>query len=388
MQSDEDRRVSVPPPIKVIVLGASNSGKTSLRARFIHGRFSSAYRASVGADFETVHVTSQGGQRFQLSVWDTAGQERFKALSAPFYRGSDAVLLCYSATDPKSLQAIKSVRSLAPLRRTDSVARYCRSWYDEFVERCPVPEDERWRYCFVGLRLKDDLSTAEGSTIEEADALFKEILPPSVRSGNGNGESKVDSEERPARMTIQVGSGMTMTRSETHKSFRTAHHSIYHTPDSSLSSSTIKPRVAEEECEDDFDPMLASSPPPLPPDGLPTAAHYEAPLSSLLPPPTPPKLPEEPIPNGHLHPVAPERVESVTITRDYAQDGIKHFAVSAKEDRGIREVFEHVVERVVWKRALIEDEQRRDSWVQREREQAFRLDGPVNKKSSWRSRCC
>lgn len=122
MAGDQPTKVGVPRPMKVILLGSSNVGKSSLRSRFIHRTFSKAYRASVGADFEVKQIQAQG-YNVQLSIWDTAGlfqhycigesadsrtgQERFKALCSPFYRGSDAVLLCYSATDPKSLQSIR-----------------------------------------------------------------------------------------------------------------------------------------------------------------------------------------------------------------------------------------------------------------------------------------
>lgn len=74
-------------------------GKTSLRSQFIHQIFSSAYRATVGGDFLTTKVVTDGGGTVSLQVWDTAGQERFNAIGLSFYRGTDVAILVYDITN-------------------------------------------------------------------------------------------------------------------------------------------------------------------------------------------------------------------------------------------------------------------------------------------------
>jgi Ras-related protein Rab-7A len=93
--------------LKIVILGDSGVGKTSLMNRYSTGKFTGQYKATIGADFltkETV-VTDIYGQRHlvTLQIWDTAGQERFQSLGVGFYRGADGAMLCYDITDPHSL---------------------------------------------------------------------------------------------------------------------------------------------------------------------------------------------------------------------------------------------------------------------------------------------
>ncbi|KAH7919638.1 ras-domain-containing protein, partial [Leucogyrophana mollusca] len=94
--------------IKVVVIGASGVGKTSLRGQYISGRFSTGYRATIGADFisKTLPHPSRDGDAVTLQIWDTAGQERFSALSPAFFRGADAALLMYDVNQPQTLRAL------------------------------------------------------------------------------------------------------------------------------------------------------------------------------------------------------------------------------------------------------------------------------------------
>ncbi|CAB9512198.1 Ras-related protein Rab [Seminavis robusta] len=93
--------------LKIVILGDSGVGKTSLMNRYSSGKFTGQYKATIGADFlsREIFVSDQFGVRRQvtLQIWDTAGQERFQSLGNSFYRGSDACLLVYDITDPHSL---------------------------------------------------------------------------------------------------------------------------------------------------------------------------------------------------------------------------------------------------------------------------------------------
>eukprot|EP01060_Flectonema_neradi_P029538 TRINITY_DN4101_c4_g1_i1.p1 TRINITY_DN4101_c4_g1~~TRINITY_DN4101_c4_g1_i1.p1 ORF type:complete len:209 (+),score=48.41 TRINITY_DN4101_c4_g1_i1:56-682(+) len=95
---------------KVIVLGDSAVGKTSLLSRFVSGKFDSRFKASVGADFlikEDIQIGDK--MKMSLQLWDTAGQERFaNALGTAYYRGADACVLVFDLTDGTSFSHISS----------------------------------------------------------------------------------------------------------------------------------------------------------------------------------------------------------------------------------------------------------------------------------------
>ncbi|KAJ6389465.1 hypothetical protein OIU77_027734 [Salix suchowensis] len=61
--------------LKVIILGDSGVGKTSLMNQYVNRKFSNQYKATIGADFLTKEVQYED-RMFTLQIWDTAGQER------------------------------------------------------------------------------------------------------------------------------------------------------------------------------------------------------------------------------------------------------------------------------------------------------------------------
>jgi Ras-related protein Rab-7A len=91
--------------LKVIVLGDSGVGKTSLLNRFVKEEFSQLYRATIGADFLSKEVVIED-KHISLQLWDTAGQERFQSLGMAFYRGADLCILVYDITSLKTFESI------------------------------------------------------------------------------------------------------------------------------------------------------------------------------------------------------------------------------------------------------------------------------------------
>ncbi|KAJ7143980.1 P-loop containing nucleoside triphosphate hydrolase protein, partial [Mycena epipterygia] len=118
------------PTFKVVVIGASGVGKTSLRGQYISGRFSTSYRATIGADFitKTLPPLTPGGEPIVLQIWDTAGQERFSSLASAFFRGADAAILMYDVTAPETLGALTK-------------------WWAEFRDKAPVADEDLRGFC-------------------------------------------------------------------------------------------------------------------------------------------------------------------------------------------------------------------------------------------------
>ncbi|KAK0615977.1 P-loop containing nucleoside triphosphate hydrolase protein [Bombardia bombarda] len=67
--------------LKVIILGDSGVGKTSLMNQYVNKKFSASYKATIGADFLTREVLVDDRQ-VTMQLWDTAGQERFQSLGS------------------------------------------------------------------------------------------------------------------------------------------------------------------------------------------------------------------------------------------------------------------------------------------------------------------
>lgn len=104
MSSSQHRKKSL---VKIIILGDSGAGKTSLMNMFVNSTFTAQYKATIGADFLTKEITVND-KVISLQLWDTAGQERFQSLGVAFYRGADACVLVYDITKPKSFESLSN----------------------------------------------------------------------------------------------------------------------------------------------------------------------------------------------------------------------------------------------------------------------------------------
>jgi len=94
------------PFLKVVVLGDSAVGKTSLLNRFVRNMFELKFKPSIGADFFTNEIDVDG-KKVNLQIWDTAGQERFQSLGTAFYRGTDGCILVYDVEVEQTFTNLK-----------------------------------------------------------------------------------------------------------------------------------------------------------------------------------------------------------------------------------------------------------------------------------------
>lgn len=82
---------------KIIVIGDSGVGKSSLTVRLSEDVFYKDYASTIAIDFR-MHQMTFMDKRVRLQIWDTAGQERFQSVATAFYRGANGVMLCFDIT--------------------------------------------------------------------------------------------------------------------------------------------------------------------------------------------------------------------------------------------------------------------------------------------------
>mmetsp|Transcript_29162 Transcript_29162/g.60174 ORF Transcript_29162/g.60174 Transcript_29162/m.60174 type:complete len:209 (-) Transcript_29162:181-807(-) len=132
---------------KLIILGDTGTGKTSLMQRFVKEKYSRHYKATIGADFMSKSVAI-GDRMVNLQIWDTAGQERFQSLGVAFYRGSDACVIVYDVTNKKSFANLDK-------------------WRREFLKKASPPDAETFPFIILGNKIDVD---PDRRTVSEADA--------------------------------------------------------------------------------------------------------------------------------------------------------------------------------------------------------------------------
>ena len=85
---------------KVVIIGDTNVGKTSILNRYVHNTFQPNMPATCNSVFKSKEVVVNGdGDKVKLNIWDTAGQERYDALSKIYYKNAEAALIVYDITE-------------------------------------------------------------------------------------------------------------------------------------------------------------------------------------------------------------------------------------------------------------------------------------------------
>ncbi|OZJ05312.1 Ras-related protein Rab-18 [Bifiguratus adelaidae] len=95
------------PTLKLLLIGNSNVGKSSLLLRFIDDTWlpQDEVSATIGVDFK-VKMFDVDGKKYKLTIWDTAGQERFRTLTSSYYRGAQGVILVYDVANRETFDAL------------------------------------------------------------------------------------------------------------------------------------------------------------------------------------------------------------------------------------------------------------------------------------------
>lgn len=124
--------------LKVIILGDSGVGKTSLMNQYVNKKFSNQYKATIGADFLTKEVYVED-RNVTMQIWDTAGQERFQSLGVAFYRGADCCVLVFDVNNIKSFETLDS-------------------WRDEFLIQASPRDPDNFPFVVLGNKIDYDES--------------------------------------------------------------------------------------------------------------------------------------------------------------------------------------------------------------------------------------
>ena len=94
-------------PCKVVLLGESGVGKTSLITRYVCGTFSQLVMTSTGSSFVTKNLDVDENNKVKFQIWDTAGQEKYRSLAKIFYQSASVAILVYDITTRNSFNGIK-----------------------------------------------------------------------------------------------------------------------------------------------------------------------------------------------------------------------------------------------------------------------------------------
>ena len=146
----------LPPPYKIVLLGDSSVGKTSLVHRFTTNRFDTHTPNTIGAAFITKVFAHENHERkVKLEIWDTAGQERYRSLTPMYYRNARVALVCFD---------------LSKFESTFNTAKY---WIQQLELNNSSDSREKIEIRLVGTK-RDLVSTIDDATKDQVNKLITE----------------------------------------------------------------------------------------------------------------------------------------------------------------------------------------------------------------------
>eukprot|EP01040_Poterioochromonas_malhamensis_P000940 gene940-997_t len=98
---------SKPREVKVVLLGDTGVGKSSLVLRFVTNNFKPYSESTIGASFMSKLITVNS-KPIKFQIWDTAGQEKYHSLAPMYYRGAAAAILVYDITRMSTFRTLQN----------------------------------------------------------------------------------------------------------------------------------------------------------------------------------------------------------------------------------------------------------------------------------------
>jgi len=177
---------------KLVLLGESAVGKSSLVLRFVKDQFDDYRESTIGAAFLTQTVQLEDGSTVKFEIWDTAGQERYKSLAPMYYRSAACAICVYDITQSASLEKAKSwIRELQRQADPSIVIALCGNKAD-LASRRQVSEEEAKKFADEEGLMWAETSAKSGEGVTELfDAIARKlpsVAPPqSARGAAGRG---------------------------------------------------------------------------------------------------------------------------------------------------------------------------------------------------------
>ena len=112
-----------PESVKVVLLGESGVGKTSIINQFTIKKFNPRCPSSVSAQFTSKIIDyPQFEKSIKFDIWDTVGQEKYRSLARIFYNNAKVILFVYDITKEHSFNSLKDFWYKETLNNTDETA--------------------------------------------------------------------------------------------------------------------------------------------------------------------------------------------------------------------------------------------------------------------------
>ena len=161
---------------KVLLLGDSDVGKSSLILRYTEETFNSKLVNSIGVDFK-MKKKEIDGKIIKVQIWDTAGHERFRSITYSYYRGANAIIIVFDLSDKKSFISITEWLKQIEKHAKENVFKFLVGNKSDLIDERKVTYEEAKQYADEHELPYIETSAKEGININELfDTSIKTFL--------------------------------------------------------------------------------------------------------------------------------------------------------------------------------------------------------------------
>ncbi len=194
---------------KVVLVGESGVGKTSIITQFIDQTFQEDQQSTTGGTFSTKSVICDNGKTLKFEIWDTAGQERYRSLTKMFYKDANAAVLVYDITRKDSFEELQNywaeqIKESSPSNIILAVAAN----KSDLFNKEAVDEDQARKFAES---LGAIYASTTATTVESINDLFIQI----AKKYTGSNEIKIKEEDEGQVQQDDKKEGMKLTKDKT-----------------------------------------------------------------------------------------------------------------------------------------------------------------------------
>ena len=164
-------------PVKLIIIGSVNVGKTSLLARYATGKFQQILKSTSNASF-IVKNKIVNNQNYEIKLWDTAGQERYRSLTKIFIKEAKIALLVYSIDDLNSFKDLNMWLNIVREVNNNQIILGIAANKADLYKNASVKDEEGKKYAKeIGAEWRSTSSLMDDCGIDElVDVLFNKYI--------------------------------------------------------------------------------------------------------------------------------------------------------------------------------------------------------------------
>mmetsp|Transcript_2376 Transcript_2376/g.2437 ORF Transcript_2376/g.2437 Transcript_2376/m.2437 type:complete len:216 (-) Transcript_2376:46-693(-) len=164
---------------KIVLIGDTSVGKSSLLVRFSDDQFSDTYVTTIGVDFrfKTMIVKEK---IVKVQIWDTAGQERYRSITNAYYRGAEAIIIVFDLSSKDSFNHIQGW--------IDEISKYTGPSVFKLIlgNKCDLENPEVTKKDIEDLEKKLDVKIFEVSAklSDNVDIAFRHVVESLIQKSN------------------------------------------------------------------------------------------------------------------------------------------------------------------------------------------------------------